>query len=177
MKLRTKLQWMGVVVGLFSLIPFQNCSQYSSNTFNDSSTVIKEASSDLSLVIKPISIAVDALEDKIVVGGDCEVGIYPNHYIEFQLYSQDGNPTLQPRTLIRLNPNPLCAGEACNKFTDAKCEQGKFYAHIPLPNNIPSDQWGIPYQLTGRLVLIENSGAEKKDLLQLQSAQVLVFGN
>jgi hypothetical protein len=177
MKKRLGPKLLGMAVFFVTLASFQNCGSYSQNTFgkfNEPSTL---APSDLYLAPKPVSMSVEPLEDKIVIGGDCEVGSYPNHFIEYQLLSAEGNPYVAAGTLIRISPDVNCVGNNCFKYSLSKCEQGKFYAHIPLPNTLPGDQQGVPYTLKVTLVLIDSSGAEKRDLYSVQNVQVLVYGN
>lgn len=178
MKQRLGPVLLGVAVFFLTLFPFQNCSNYSQTNLGGSDDQPStQAPSDLYLAPKPVSLPVEPQEDKIVIGGDCEVGSYPNHFIEFQLLSLEGNPYMAGGTLIRISPDVNCFGNNCFKYSLSKCEHGKFYAHIPLPSTLPGDQQGVPYNLKATLVLVDAQGAELRDLYSVQNVQVVVYGN
>ncbi len=165
------------------LVNFQNCSSGQNNSLFEGNTNIDsvvDANSTYMLSPKPLTIAVEADQDMIVVGGECAVGESLNHYIEFQLFAKEGNPSYAPNQALRVRDDSACRvstpGAQCYKFTGAKCEQGRFYAHIPIGAEIPGNTYGIPYRLTGTLVLVDASGAEKRDAYYPQSVEVQIYG-
>ncbi len=171
----------GLIVFALLVTQFQNCSNYSENSMGVGGPGSNTPKSVPSLYLspKPNNIEVQPKEDKIVAGGDCDIGTYTNHYIEFQLFAVEGNPTYAPNTAIRVSNDATCTGgasAACYKFVGVKCEHGKYFAHIPVIAGIPSNTFGIPYKLTATLVVVDSAGTEKRDLYLPQSAQVLILG-
>jgi hypothetical protein len=182
MKKRSSSLLLGLVVFALMITQFQNCSNYSETTIGagGGNSNIPFTSNNVFLSPKPNNIEVQPKEDKIVAGGDCDVGTFANHYIEFQLFATEGNPTYAPNTAIRVSNDATCTGGAsasCFKYTGVKCEHGKYFAHIPVIAGIPSNTFGIPYRLVATLVVIDGAGVEKRDIYLPQSAQVLILGN
>lgn len=113
------------VIGFIMLTQYVNCSSYSDSTFYEGSNQIASSSvtSYEGVRVLNADTFMNCDEDHVQLGGACNTGDAFDNYIEVRM-SRDRVP--------------VSFGDASNPVSRlelAKCENGRFYAVVPKPND------------------------------------------
>jgi hypothetical protein len=130
---------------------YQNCSSYGDpNPFQVSSElgVKSSAPSDIRMDSPIGSIDVGPDSDSLSAGGECNVGLSTQNYIEVSV--RDQNNAEVP---IRFD----------GRGTRFRCEHGRYYIHIPISCAAYSGQPRSLFRLFAQLVTTDATGAEKRE--------------
>jgi hypothetical protein len=155
------------ILGLFSIVlllatQYQNCSSYNDNTLFDSkdpecgvatSCIGPTDFSELKISVSPPASGkffVDYFEDQLQITGTCSDGFAPLNLIEARVKDRNGNEQV---LFVDASQNPYYA------VNDIHCENGKFFALIPLSASI-SDTVGENFFLTLTLKTYNEAGKD-----------------
>jgi len=164
---KTKTTLMAFAVMGLMVLQYQNCSNYADpSPFAASDVASTGASSSSPSQVKldsPVGVLdVGQYDLSISIGGECNVGLSTQHYIEIQL--QDGSN--QP---IAVREDSLCPAtgvglsQDCFRSTQFRCEHGHYNIFLPLNCNAYRGQSQSLYRLVGQLVTYDKSNNEVRD--------------
>lgn len=158
-----------LALAVLMVLQYQNCSTYADpNPFQapDALDISSETTPTQIKLDSPNGVIDVAQSDlTLSVGGDCNVGLSTNHYIEARLSDSLNTPI---PIKVRAEDN-LCDQTQpslpahCYVARQFRCEHGKYYIHLPITCAAFRGQAQSLYRLVAQLVTVDQNGIETRD--------------